>query len=184
LSSALPDGANGTDGTNGTNGTNGANGATGTNGANGSNGSNGVTGATGSNTIGGAAALFGNEHGTTSGDCISNSANFAHSPAPGCPTTAQGDYVYTEGPVPAAGGSISNLQAQAGSAAAPKKSSLVNVIDETPAGVQKVAMTCKINAGETTCSNMSMVGIAAGHYLMVRIDTTASATTWRVTFRY
>jgi hypothetical protein len=23
-----------------------------------------------------------------------------------------------------------------------------------------------------------------GHYLMLRIDTTASATTWRVTFRY
>jgi hypothetical protein len=60
----------------------------------------------------------------------------------------------------------------------------VNVIDETPAGAQTVLMTRKINAGETTCSNKGMIGIAAGHYLMVRIDTTAPATTWRVTFRY
>jgi hypothetical protein len=130
-------------------------------------------------------AVFGNEHNTASGDCISNSGNFAHSPAPACPTTVGGDFIFTEGPVPAAGGSMLDLEAQTGSAPAAGKHSTVNVIDETPTGHQTVAMTCKITAGETTCSNTGpAVTIEKGHYLMVRIDTTASATTWRVTFRY
>jgi hypothetical protein len=64
------------------------------------------------------------------------------------------------------------------------KSATVNVIDETLAGVQTVAMTCTVSAGAKTCSNTGTGTIAAGHYLMVRIDTTASGTTWRVSFRY
>jgi hypothetical protein len=130
-------------------------------------------------------AVFASEHSTSSGACLSNSANFAHSPAPPCPTTAEGDFIYTEGPVPAAGGSISNLEAQAGSAPAAGKRSIVNVIDETPTGHQTVVMKCEIyKAKETTCSNTGAIPIDKGHYLMVQIDTTASPTTWRVTFRY
>ena len=90
-------------------------GADGATGPTGPEGKAGPTGPTGSNTLGGPVALFGNEHNTTSGDCLSNSGNFGHASAPMCPTTAGGDFIFTEGgPVPAAGGSISNLQAEAG----------------------------------------------------------------------
>jgi hypothetical protein len=60
----------------------------------------------------------------------------------------------------------------------------VNVIDETPAGAQTAVMTCAVPGGAKTCSNTGTVAVAAGHYLMVRIDTTSAATTWRVSFRY
>jgi hypothetical protein len=134
-------------------------------------------------------AVFGNEHNTSSGDCLSNSANFAHSPAPVCPTTAEGDFIYTEGPVPAAGGSISDLQAESGSAPTGKKSATVTVIDETPNGTQhptvmKCTIPAPLPAPPKTCSNTGAVPIEPGHYLMVQTGGTASATTWRVTFRY
>ena len=101
-----------------------------------------------------------------------------------CPTTGDADFVYTEGPVPAAGGSISNLQAETSTAVAAGKVVTVNVMDETSAGVQTVVMTCTVAVGATTCSNTGTAAVAAGHYLMVRIDTTDSARAWRVTFRY
>jgi hypothetical protein len=86
--------------------------------------------------------------------------------------------------VPAAGASISNLQAETGVAPATGKNATVNVINETPSGAQTVVMTCVVPGGAKTCSNTGSVAITAGHYLMVRIDTTSSATTWRVSFRY
>jgi len=101
-----------------------------------------------------------------------------------CPKTAGRDFQFTEGPVSAAGGSISNLWAEAGTTVPSKKSSTVSVIDETPAGVQTVVMTCTVPAGTRTCSNTHTVPIEAAHYLMVRIDTTAPPTSWRVSFRY
>jgi hypothetical protein len=116
------------------------------------------------------------------GRCISNSGNLDSQAT--CPTTAITDWIFTEGPVPAAGGSISNLQAETGTAVGSGKVVTVNVIDETPAGVQTVAMTCTVAVGSTTCNNTGTAAVAAGHYLMVRIDTTDSARTWRVTFRY
>ena len=92
--------------------------------------------------------------------------------------------MFTEGPVPAAGGSISNLQAETGVAVSTGKNATVNVIDETPTGAQTVLMTCMVSEGKRTCANTGETSIAAGHYLMVRIDSTSSATTWRVSFRY
>jgi len=66
-----------------------------------------------------------------------------------------------------------------------RKSSTVNVIDETSSGVQTVAMSCTVPSGSTTCSNTApAVPIAAFHYLMVQITTTAFPTSWRVSFRY
>lgn len=60
----------------------------------------------------------------------------------------------------------------------------MNVIDETPTGAQKVVLTCEVPAGAMTCSNPGPMGIAAFHYLMVQIITTAPPTSWRVSFRY
>jgi hypothetical protein len=45
-------------------------------------------------------------------------------------------------------------------------------------------MSCVIPTGARTCSNTSAVPIEAGHYAMVRIDTKARSTSWRVSFRY
>jgi hypothetical protein len=86
--------------------------------------------------------------------------------------------------VPAAGGSVSNLWAEAGSAVASKDSSTVSVIKETTTGVQKVVMTCTVPAGASTCSNPATAAVAAGEYLLVQISTTAYPTSWRVSFRY
>src|SRR5262249_36611909 len=61
----------------------------------------GETGSTG----GGAAAVFGSQGNVVTGHCIGNSSHFEESK---CPTTAGGDFRFTEGPVPAVGGSISN----------------------------------------------------------------------------
>jgi hypothetical protein len=111
------------------------------------------------------------------GECIGNTHFFA---AGTCSTGAGGDFKFTEGPIPAAGGSISNLEAEAGTAV----NATVNVIDKTPSGAQTVVMTCMVTGGTKTCSNTGTVGIVALHYLMVRIETTSTATTWRVSFRY
>jgi len=115
--------------------------------------------------------------------CLGNVENLGD--AGRCPKTAGRDFEFTEGPVPGAGGSISNLWAEAGSLVTAKKSSTVNVIDETASGAQTVAMSCTIPAGSNTCSNTGpAVPIAAGHYLMVQIVSTAWPTSWRVSFRY
>jgi hypothetical protein len=115
--------------------------------------------------------------------CLGNIAN----PVPGnCPNSAGHDFRFTEGPVSAAGGSISNLWAETGTAVPAGSSSNVKVIDENQAGIQTMVFECTapIGPGSTTCSNTGSVPIAAGHYLMVRIETTAPPTSWRVNFRY
>jgi len=127
-------------------------------------------------------AEFGAELPVLNGECL---GNYTHITLPGsCPTGAGHDFAHTEGPVPAAGGSVSNLWAEAGSAVASKDSSTVSVIKETPAGVQKVVMTCTVPAGATSCSNTATAAVAAGEYLLVQIATTAFPTSWRVGFRY
>jgi hypothetical protein len=125
--------------------------------------------------------VFGSPNKVTTGQCLGNSGHFGQG---SCPSSAGRDFDFTEGPVPAAGGSVSNLQAEAGAAPAAGKNATVNLIDETPSGAQTVAMTCTVSGGATTCSNTGTVAVTAGHYLMVRIDTTSLATTWRVGVRY
>ena len=127
-------------------------------------------------------AIFGSEANVANGRCIGNSANFNQQST--CPTTAAKDFKFTEGPVPAAGASVSKLQAEAGAVMSGERSATVNVIDETPAGVQKVVMTCTVAGGNKTCVNAGTAAVVAGDYLMVRIDTTGPGTFWRVTFRY
>ena len=175
-------GATGPAGARGISGATGVSGATGPAGEDGARGATGATGAPGSSATGGHEAIFGSSNEVHNGRCLGNVTNIGDSGR--CRKTAGHDFKFTEGPVSAAGGSVSNLWAEAGTAVAAKKSSTVEVIDETPAGVQTVVMTCTVPAGATTCSNTGTVAIAAGHYLMVRIETTASPASWRVSFRY
>jgi hypothetical protein len=89
-----------------------------------------------------------------------------------------------EGPVPAAGGIISNLWAEAGGALS-GGSATVEVLDLIPpSGPTNTALSCPVAKGGTTCENKGNVPIAAGHYMLVRVKTTALPTTWHVSFRY
>jgi hypothetical protein len=180
-----PTGANGTNGATGESGATGEEGAkgpTGATGPEGKEGAKGATGPTGSNTVGGAEAFFGSGAKVSNGDCIGNYTGFIEGK---CPSAAGDDIKFTEGPVSAAGGSLSNLQAETGAAVEAGKNATVNVIDETPTGAQTVMMTCEVASGGTTCSNTGSAPVAAGHYLMVRINTTSSPTSWwRVSFRF
>ncbi len=177
-----PTGPTGPTGAIGGVGATGATGPTGGVGPTGGIGPTGATGATGSNTIGGAVAKFASEDSVRSGMCLGTSGYFW--PA-GCPTNPAGSSMwFTEGPVPAAGASVSNLQAEAGAPVPLKKTSTVNVIDMAPGMGQKVILSCTVPVGATTCSNTGTVTVAAGHYLLVQIVTTAPQTTWRAGFRY
>ena len=60
----------------------------------------------------------------------------------------------------------------------------MNVIDMTPWVGEKTILSCTVPAGADTCSNTSAVTVAAGHYLLVQIVTTAPQTSWRVGFRF
>lgn len=156
-------------------------GPTGPTGTTGTTGTNGTTGPAGPEGIAGpgGVAQFGSSTPVTSGNCIGNIGNFGSEAA--CPTSAEGDFTYTDGPVPANFGRVGFLQAETGTAGTTAE---VHVIDETPLGGQTVVLSCTV-VSATTCKNStSSVVVAAGHYLMVRIDTTSLPGTWRVTFRY
>jgi hypothetical protein len=182
-----PTGATGPTGPTGETGVTGATGPTGPTGptgAEGKEGKTGPTGAAGSSTLGGAVARFASENKAKNESCLGVIGSFR---AGKCQTsTAAHDFLdVAEGPVPAAGGSISNLWAEAGSTMPVGDSATVNVIDMTPtSGPQKVALSCEVTAGQTTCENTEAAPILKGHYMLVRINTTAPRTNWRVTFRY
>jgi hypothetical protein len=96
-----------------------------------------------------------------------------------------------EGPVPAAGGSISNLWAEADPVTGKFGEATVEVLDmKPPTGALTPVMTCKLTTSTTitTCSNTgSPVPISPGHFILVRVTfspTSAMQTSWRVTFRY
>jgi hypothetical protein len=109
--------------------------------------------------------------------------NFAHHH---CPTsTRAGEFErWAEGPVPAAGGSISSLWAETSTPVPAGKSATVNVIDMTPPSGQSIVLKCEVTSGSTTCDSTQAEPIEKGHYLLVRINTTAPPATWRVSFRY
>jgi hypothetical protein len=64
------------------------------------------------------------------------------------------------------------------------KDATVKVIDETPSRSQGVVMSCSVPGGKRPALTPGRLGSTAGHYLMLGIDTTSTATTWRVSFRY
>ena len=182
-----PVGATGATGATGVQGAAGATGATGLTGATGpvgANGSTGPTGATGSDTIGGAVGLFGSPLAVPPGACIGVAVGAPHPPSP-CPRDPTEDFAYAQGPMPAAGGALSNLEAQAGEAARRGTSWTVAVLDETPQGVKTIALSCMVSEGASSCSNPGSASVHPGDYLMVEIEPGGGhLTTWRVSFRY
>ena len=172
------EGAKGAPGVTGATGSAGVAGATGPAGPTGAAGAPGPTGPAGA----GAVVRFASVKTVSSGMCLAVTVKLK---AGTCPTSPAKNGIYLmEGPVPADGGTISSLEAEADAAPATGKSATVNVLDLTPGGSHTVAMSCTIGSGATACSNTGTAAIVADHYLLVEISTTATATKWQVTFRY
>jgi hypothetical protein len=104
----------------------------------------GPTGPTGSSAVGGHVAEFGSMPGVGNGHCIGNEANFNQQN--NCPTAPTKDFQFTEGPVPATGGLLSALQAEAAAAVPTGKSATVNVLDETASGAQTVVSAVRLRS--------------------------------------
>jgi hypothetical protein len=129
-------------------------------------------------------ARFASGNNVDNGECLGVRANFGHNRCPTRSTTREFEK-WAEGPMPAAGGSISNLWAEVSTPVPAGKSTTVNVIDMTPpSGTQSVVLKCEVTTGNTTCESTKAEPIPKGHYVLVRINTTARPATWRVTFRY
>jgi hypothetical protein len=179
-----PEGKEGTQGPTGPEGKEGKQGEPGATGPEGKEGKTGATGAAGPNTLGGAVARFASKDNVDNGECLGVRDNFGHNHCPPRSTTREFEK-WAEGPVPAAGGSVSNLWAEASTPVPAGKSTTVDVIDTTaPSGTPSVVLKCEVTTGNTTCENTTAAPIAQGHYMLVRINTTAPPATWRVTFRY
>lgn len=184
------DGPTGPVGVRGPDGPTGPIGASGASGPTGPTGPTGSTGASGSATSGGGVAVFGSEGhpiGTPTSRptvCLGNAGHLGALAAP-CPPDPASDFIYTEGPVPAAGGSISNLQAQSGEAAGRGESWEVSIIEAAASGAQSVAMSCLVSEGTSACSDPASSAIAAGDYVRVSVQSgRAERQSWRVSFRY
>jgi hypothetical protein len=85
--------------------------------------------------------------------------------------------------MPAAGASVSNLEATTNGAPTGTQSYTVDVLDNT-AGT--VALSCSVTSSSAFCTNTGSATVTAGHYLEVRITHVngAAGKPWRVSFRY
>jgi hypothetical protein len=155
---------------------------TGATGLRGPSGARGPTGTAGTGSSGGNQVTFiAVNNAVLAGQCISN-GNLGNNVHAACPTPGIADTVYSEGPVPLGGGTITNLFAQMSTAPGVGNTQVVNVLDNGA-----VVLSCTVVNPATTCSAAGPVAVAAGHYLQVRIDAgagTYTGQTWRVSFRY
>jgi hypothetical protein len=155
----------------------------------------GPTGPTGASGTGGNVATFFSTADVHNGECIGNST-FATNKHGACPAvvaanTYSADVQFLEGPVPAGGGTVSNLEATTDTAMTGSQSWTIDVIDNT-APTAVVLLSCTINAttslSTTTCQNTGSAAVAAGHYLEVKATKGGSPLPadkpFRVTFRY
>ena len=177
-------GGTGPSGSTGLTGPIGVAGSVGPIGLTGPTGPTGPTGVTGANTRGAAVALFESAYPVVPGECLSDTSGIGAFPRQ-CPADPEGAVDYAEGPVPAAGGSLSNLIAEAGVSAPRADSWEVVVTIQSAAGARTVAVTCTVDEGSRTCSHSGTTAVQAGDYLMVSVRSGAVwPTTWRVSFRY
>ena len=90
---------------------------------------------------------------------------------------------FPEGPVPAGGGTVSDLEATVNTAPAAGKKTVVDVFDNTEAAL---LARCTITEGNTSCQSTAATPVAAGDYIVVLSDgsSNAAAAEMRVTFRY
>ena len=150
----------------------------------GNTGPTGATGATGSNTTGGSVAVFvSNGNIGTSGNCIAlqwlNSGGAdAVCPAAVAANAFSQEANYLLGPIPAAGATISNIEAVTNVATVAGVT--VTIVDNTTGAT---LISCAYTTGTTSCTNAASVIATAGHYLEVKVTDTARKQ-HRVSFRF
>jgi len=166
-----PTGGKGPTGARGPTGSKGTTGAQGVAGAKGATGQQGVAGFSGDTWFAAVATTV------TSGQCLA----FEGDNHATCPSTAglPADVLYTLGPVPNGGTTISNLDAQLDANAA-GSGNKVAVLDN---GVE--VLSCTVTSGHSTCVNAGSVAVAAGHYLQVQVTNLSGSVSrkYRVSFR-
>ncbi len=119
--------------------------------------------------------------------CIGNvyfgTNKHASCPAATPANTYSAEVEFLDGPVPAGGGSVTNLEAVVNTAPTAGQSHVVEVMNNTTG---TTLLSCTVTAGNSSCQNVGSAAVPAGHYLQVRIDNVGGASNrkWRVTFRY
>lgn len=88
-----------------------------------------------------------------------------------------------EGPVPAGGGTVTNLEVTSSIAPGSGKAYTVTVMSNT-SGAD--LLSCTISGSSTFCQNTGTASIPAGHYLQVKMTKTGNPSdpSMRVSFRY
>jgi hypothetical protein len=123
------------------------------------------------------------------GDCLGNWA-ISNNSSPQCPATpAPAANTYTtsdivDGPVPAGGGTVSNLEATVNTAPGVGNTHTVTVQN---ASTGTDLLSCQIIGTAVFCQNAGSAAVGAGAYVRVRVNHSAGAPTnsnFRVTFRY
>jgi hypothetical protein len=124
------------------------------------------------------------------GECIGN-ITFASNQHSACPAAVTTDYTNEvqdlEGPVPAGGGSVTNLVGTTNNAVSGTGAWLIEVVDNNT-GTTLLSCTISVGTGGTSCQNTGSAAVSAGHYLMVRVSRSGSplpsGSQFRVSFRY
>ena len=136
-------------------------------------------------------AIFFSKEKVRNAECVGNVEYgfMNHGPCPPATpaSTFSNETRYLEGPVPAGGGSVSNLEATSDTGPTGAGTYLIEIVDNTTGGT---LLSCSITAASPTqsCENNGTTPVAAGHYLQVRMTKTGSPspkdTALRITFRY
>jgi hypothetical protein len=124
------------------------------------------------------------------GQCVGNitfgTSNHATCPTAEAANTFSAEVSFLEGPVPAGGGTLTNLEATSTGTPTAGQSYAVDVLDNTTGNV---LLSCTVTSSSSPagyCSNTGTATVNAGVYLEVRITSAGGAPNkaWRVTFRY
>ena len=124
-------------------------------------------------------------------NCIANiwtaPASNAGCPLPVAANGFSSNITYLLGPMPAAGASVSNLEAVTANVGSDVNTAKIDLMNNSTG---LVLLTCTINDASITtkaCQNTGSALVAAGQYLQVRVTFTGAGMddgVYRVTFRY
>src|SRR5262249_35910286 len=175
-------GATGPQGQQGQQGAAGPQGPAGANGAAGATGAQGATGPPGSGGSGGYVATFVGSP-PNGVDCLALIGYGSDGCEAPTPANTYNNSKRLEGPVPAGGGTVTNLEVATDTAPGAGKTFVINVQDNTTGAT---LLSCSITVSRKTCTNTGSAPIPAGHYLQVQVTglPTRGAPSSRVTFRY
>jgi hypothetical protein len=121
-------------------------------------------------------------------DCLANALHETGAsqacPAAVAANTFTTEATFLEGPVPAGGGTVTNLVATVDVAPGGAATHTVAVMNNTTGAV---LLSCVMTGTQTSCQNTGSAAVSAGQYLQVRVSNAGGAAnnhSFRATFRY